>query len=43
LAQRVREGNDGVLGALIGMVMKETQGRANPALVNELLRQHLKR
>jgi glutaminyl-tRNA synthetase len=41
LAQRFRDGNEGVLGALVGMVMKETQGRANPALVNELLRKKL--
>jgi Asp-tRNA(Asn)/Glu-tRNA(Gln) amidotransferase B subunit len=41
LAQRFRDGNEGVLGALVGMVMKETQGRANPALVNELLRKRL--
>jgi glutaminyl-tRNA synthetase len=41
LAQRFRDGNEGVLGALVGMVMKETQGRANPALANELLRQKL--
>ncbi|HTM44214.1 MAG TPA: glutamine--tRNA ligase/YqeY domain fusion protein [Polyangiaceae bacterium] len=38
LADRYRAGNPGVLGALVGMVMKETQGRANPALVNELLK-----
>lgn len=41
LAQRFRDGNEGVLGALVGMIMKETQGRANPALVNELLRKKL--
>jgi Asp-tRNA(Asn)/Glu-tRNA(Gln) amidotransferase B subunit len=26
-----------VLGALVGQVMRETRGRANPKLVNELL------
>ena len=29
------------LGALVGGVMKETKGRANPALVNQILKQQL--
>jgi aspartyl-tRNA(Asn)/glutamyl-tRNA(Gln) amidotransferase subunit B len=40
-AQRVRDGNDKAIGALVGAVMKATQGKANPALVNELLRARL--
>jgi aspartyl-tRNA(Asn)/glutamyl-tRNA(Gln) amidotransferase subunit B len=31
-----------VLGYLIGQVMKETQGKANPKVVNELLREKLR-
>jgi len=37
-----RAGKEGLLGFLVGQVMKETQGRANPKLVNELLREKLK-
>jgi glutaminyl-tRNA synthetase len=38
---RYRAGNMGVLGALVGMVMKKTGGRANAKLVSELLKQKL--
>ena len=34
-------GNPKVLGFFVGQVMKATQGKANPALVNELLRKKL--
>jgi len=37
-----RAGKEGLLGFLVGQVMKESQGRANPKLVNELLREKLK-
>ena len=37
-----RGGKEGVLGFFVGQVMKQTQGRANPKLVNELLREKLK-
>jgi aspartyl-tRNA(Asn)/glutamyl-tRNA(Gln) amidotransferase subunit B len=37
-----RSGKEGVLGFLVGQVMKETQGKANPQRVNELLREKLK-
>jgi aspartyl-tRNA(Asn)/glutamyl-tRNA(Gln) amidotransferase subunit B len=37
LVEKVRGGKRGVLGALVGQVMKETHGRANPKLVNQLL------
>jgi len=37
LVDKVRGGKRGVLGALVGQVMRETRGRANPKLVNELL------
>ena len=34
-------GNDKVLGFLIGQVMRATKGKANPKMVNELLREKL--
>jgi aspartyl-tRNA(Asn)/glutamyl-tRNA(Gln) amidotransferase subunit B len=37
LVAKYRGGKTGVLGALVGQVMRETRGRANPKLVNELL------
>jgi aspartyl-tRNA(Asn)/glutamyl-tRNA(Gln) amidotransferase subunit B len=36
-----RSGKIGTLGFLVGQVMRETQGKANPKRVNELLRQQL--
>jgi aspartyl-tRNA(Asn)/glutamyl-tRNA(Gln) amidotransferase subunit B len=36
-----RAGKEGLLGFFVGQVMKETEGRANPKLVNELLREKL--
>jgi len=38
---RYKSGNANVLGALVGMVMKETKGQANPKLVTDLLKQKL--
>jgi len=40
-AGRYRAGNVNVLGALVGMVMKKTGGRANAKLVSDLLKQKL--
>jgi aspartyl-tRNA(Asn)/glutamyl-tRNA(Gln) amidotransferase subunit B len=37
-----RSGKQGLLGFFVGQVMKQTEGRANPKLVNELLREKLK-
>ncbi|MEK7706181.1 MAG: Asp-tRNA(Asn)/Glu-tRNA(Gln) amidotransferase subunit GatB [Myxococcota bacterium] len=37
-----RAGNEKVLGFLVGQVMKATGGKANPKLVNELLRRKLR-
>jgi aspartyl-tRNA(Asn)/glutamyl-tRNA(Gln) amidotransferase subunit B len=37
-----RAGKEGLLGFFVGQVMKETEGRANPKLVNDLLREKLK-
>jgi len=36
-----RGGKEGVLGFLVGQVMKETQGKADPKVVNRLLREKL--
>ena len=36
-----RRGKHGVLGFFVGQVMKETQGKADPKIVNELFRQKL--
>ena len=40
-ADKVRAGNSGTIGFLVGQVMRKTNGRANPKLVNELLRRKL--
>jgi aspartyl-tRNA(Asn)/glutamyl-tRNA(Gln) amidotransferase subunit B len=37
-----RGGKEGVLGFFVGQVMRETQGKADPKVVNELLREKLK-
>ena len=37
-----RGGKEGLLGFFVGQVMKETGGKANPKVVNELLREKLK-
>src|SRR3546814_3072578 len=34
-------GNEKILGWFVGQVMKATQGKANPGLVNEVLRKKL--
>jgi aspartyl-tRNA(Asn)/glutamyl-tRNA(Gln) amidotransferase subunit B len=36
-----RNGKEGLLGFFVGAVMKETQGKANPRVVNELVRARL--
>ncbi|MDO5713030.1 MAG: Asp-tRNA(Asn)/Glu-tRNA(Gln) amidotransferase subunit GatB [Tissierellia bacterium] len=36
-----KAGKDRALGFLVGQVMKESRGKANPQMVNELLRKHL--
>ena len=40
-AQEVRAGNDKAIGWFVGQVMKVTQGKANPQMVNQLLRNKL--
>jgi len=39
LATRYRSGEDKLQGVLIGLVMKASRGKANPALVNRLLKE----
>jgi len=41
-AQDYRAGKEKAFNALVGQVMKATQGKANPAQVNEILRKKLK-
>jgi aspartyl-tRNA(Asn)/glutamyl-tRNA(Gln) amidotransferase subunit B len=41
-ADTYRGGKEGVLGFFVGQVMRETQGKADPKVVNELLREKLK-
>jgi aspartyl-tRNA(Asn)/glutamyl-tRNA(Gln) amidotransferase subunit B len=41
-AETYRGGKEGVLGFFVGQVMRETQGKADPKVVNELLREKLK-
>ncbi|MBW2059101.1 MAG: Asp-tRNA(Asn)/Glu-tRNA(Gln) amidotransferase subunit GatB [Deltaproteobacteria bacterium] len=41
LVQAYRKGKEKVFGFLVGQVMKETQGKANPRLVNEILKKKL--
>ena len=40
-AAEYRSGKDKLFGFFVGQVMRETQGKANPAQVNELLRREL--
>jgi aspartyl-tRNA(Asn)/glutamyl-tRNA(Gln) amidotransferase subunit B len=37
-----KAGKEGVLGYLVGQVMRETEGKANPKIVNERLREKLR-
>ena len=39
--EEYRAGKDKLIGFFVGQVMKATQGKANPAQVNELLRRKL--
>ncbi len=40
-AQDYRDGKQKAIGFLVGRVMKATRGKANPQIVNQLLRQKL--
>ena len=37
----IQEGKTKAIGFLVGQVMKETKGKANPQLVNQILREQL--
>jgi aspartyl-tRNA(Asn)/glutamyl-tRNA(Gln) amidotransferase subunit B len=39
--EQYRSGKEGLLGFFVGQVMKETRGKANPKVVNELVRERL--
>ncbi|MEZ0324058.1 MAG: Asp-tRNA(Asn)/Glu-tRNA(Gln) amidotransferase subunit GatB [Hydrogenothermaceae bacterium] len=39
--QKYKEGNTKLLGFFVGQIMKETKGKANPALVNKILQEEL--
>ena len=39
--QQFRDGNEKTLGWFVGRIMKATQGKANPKMVNEMLRKKL--
>jgi Asp-tRNA(Asn)/Glu-tRNA(Gln) amidotransferase B subunit len=41
-AAAYRAGKEGLLGFLVGQVMRETRGKANPRVVNERLREKLR-
>ena len=40
-AAEYRGGKTKLLGFFVGQVMRETRGKANPKIVNDLLRKHL--
>jgi aspartyl-tRNA(Asn)/glutamyl-tRNA(Gln) amidotransferase subunit B len=42
-AETYRGGKEGVLGFFVGQVMRETQGKADPKVVNQLLQEKLRR
>lgn len=39
IVEKLRSGKEGVMGFLVGQVMKESKGRANPQRVQEILRE----
>jgi aspartyl-tRNA(Asn)/glutamyl-tRNA(Gln) amidotransferase subunit B len=41
-AEEYRSGKDKLFGFFVGQVMRESKGKANPALVNEILLKKLK-
>jgi aspartyl-tRNA(Asn)/glutamyl-tRNA(Gln) amidotransferase subunit B len=42
IVERLRNGEAKLQGVLVGMVMKASKGKANPALVSELIRTRVK-
>ena len=41
--EKYRQGKTKVLGFFVGQVMQKTRGKANPGIVNKLLKEHLKK
>ena len=41
IVEKYRSGQESVLGYLVGQVMKKTSGKANPELVQKILREQL--
>jgi len=41
--EEYQNGKDKLLGFFVGQVMKETQGKGNPKLINQILKEKLKR
>ncbi len=41
--EKILAGKDKAIGALVGQVMKETRGKANPQLVNEMIMKKIKK
>lgn len=39
--EAIRKGNIGVLGFFVGQIMKDSEGRANPVVLNQLLREKI--
>ena len=39
--ERCKAGNEKLLGFFVGQIMKKTRGKANPQLVNDILRKKL--
>lgn len=42
IVERLKNGETKLQGVLVGMVMKASKGKANPALVNELIGDRIK-
>ena len=40
--ERIKQGDDKLVGFFVGQVMKKTAGKANPQMVNKLLREAIK-
>ena len=41
--EEYQNGKDKLLGFFVGQVMKETQGKGNPKLINQILKEKLKK
>jgi len=41
VVDQIKSGKDSALGFLVGQVMKKTKGKANPKMVNEIIKRRL--